>query len=59
MLRIVFMGSDAIALPALNWLVTEARGLAEVDAERLPRNIRLSVAPRPRVRLPVLRHRPS
>jgi len=32
MLRIVFMGSDAIALPALNWLVTEARGLAEVVA---------------------------
>jgi len=28
MLRIVFMGSDAIALPALNWLVGEGRNVA-------------------------------
>jgi methionyl-tRNA formyltransferase len=30
MLRIVFMGSDAIALPALNWLAGEGRNVAEV-----------------------------
>ncbi len=32
MLRIVFMGSDAIALPALNWLATEAREWVELAA---------------------------
>jgi len=32
MLRIVFMGSDAIALPALNWLAGEGRGVGEVVA---------------------------
>lgn len=32
MLRIVFMGSDAIALPALNWLVCEVKGIAKVVA---------------------------
>lgn len=32
MLRVVFMGSDAIALPALNWLTTEAREQFEVVA---------------------------
>src|SRR3954466_5464936 len=32
MLRIVFMGSDAIALPALNWLTGEGRSVAEVVA---------------------------
>jgi methionyl-tRNA formyltransferase len=32
MLRIVFMGSDAIALPALNWLAGEGRGTGEVVA---------------------------
>ena len=30
MLRLVFMGSDAIALPALNWLVGEGRNIAQV-----------------------------
>lgn len=30
MLRLVFMGSDAIALPALNWLVAEGRSVAQV-----------------------------
>ena len=30
MLRLVFMGSDAIALPALNWLAGEGRGVASV-----------------------------
>ena len=30
MLRLVFMGSDAIALPALNWLVAEGRSIAQV-----------------------------
>jgi len=30
MLRIVFMGSDAIALPALNWLAGEGSNVAEV-----------------------------
>ena len=32
MLRLVFMGSDAIALPALNWLLAEGSGVAEVVA---------------------------
>lgn len=32
MLRIVFMGSDAIALPALNWLAGEGRGVGEIVA---------------------------
>jgi methionyl-tRNA formyltransferase len=32
MLRLVFMGSDAIALPALNWLAGEGRGVAEMVA---------------------------
>jgi methionyl-tRNA formyltransferase len=32
MLRTVFMGSDAIALPWLNWLVEEVRGLVTVVA---------------------------
>jgi methionyl-tRNA formyltransferase len=32
MLRIVFMGSDAIALPALNWLAGEGSGVAQVVA---------------------------
>ncbi len=31
MLRIVFMGSDAIALPALNWLAPTTSGLAGAD----------------------------
>ena len=30
MLRIVFMGSDAIALPALNWLAGEGSGVAQL-----------------------------
>ena len=30
MLRIVFMGSDAIALPALNWLAGEGRNVGQV-----------------------------
>ena len=30
MLRIVFMGSDAIALPALNWLAGEGKNIAHV-----------------------------
>jgi len=30
MLRLVFMGSDAIALPALNWLTGEGSGLAHI-----------------------------
>jgi methionyl-tRNA formyltransferase len=30
MLKIVFMGSDAIALPALNWLTGEGSGLARI-----------------------------
>lgn len=30
MLRIVFMGSDAIALPALQWLVAEGRSVAQI-----------------------------
>ena len=30
MLRLVFMGSDAIALPALNWLTGEGREVAQV-----------------------------
>jgi methionyl-tRNA formyltransferase len=30
MLRIVFMGSDAIALPALNWLVGEGKNVAQL-----------------------------
>ncbi len=32
MLRIVFMGSDAIALPALNWLAGGGKGVGEVVA---------------------------
>lgn len=32
MLRIVFMGSDAIALPALNWMVNEGAGQTEIVA---------------------------
>lgn len=32
MLRIVFMGSDAIALPALEWLAGEGRALARIVA---------------------------
>ncbi len=32
MLRVVFMGSDAIARPALDWLATEGRGIAEIVA---------------------------
>jgi methionyl-tRNA formyltransferase len=32
MLRVVFMGSDAIALPALNWLAAEGKHLAQVVA---------------------------
>ncbi len=32
MLRLVFMGSDAIALPLLNWLASEGRGVAEIVA---------------------------
>src|SRR5450755_4326970 len=30
MLKLVFMGSDAIALPALNWLAGEGSGLVQV-----------------------------
>jgi methionyl-tRNA formyltransferase len=30
MLRVVFMGSDAIALPALNWLAQNAQGTADI-----------------------------
>ncbi len=32
MLRIVFMGSDAIALPALNWFAGEGREIGEIAA---------------------------
>jgi methionyl-tRNA formyltransferase len=32
MLRVVFMGSDAIALPALNWMANEGKRQAEVVA---------------------------
>ena len=31
-LRLVFLGSDPVALPLLNWLATEGRGLAEIAA---------------------------
>ena len=32
MMRIVFMGSDAIALPALNWLAVAGSSVAEIVA---------------------------
>jgi methionyl-tRNA formyltransferase len=31
-LRLVFLGSDPVALPILNWLATEGRGTAEIAA---------------------------
>lgn len=31
-LRLVFLGSDPVALPLLNWLATEGRGTAEIAA---------------------------